>query len=302
MKTLVIYHANCPDGYMAAFVASLALSGEVEYLAAEYRDPIPDLTDLTVYILDFSYEPDALRAASAAASSVLLLDHHESAMVQWLPPSHDRGEALRNFYSCEQGGKLDVRFDLERSGAGLALQYFEPGVRESLEPGTFSLLASLVRAVEDRDLWRFKLLHTRALCAAISLVDKNFTAYKRMLYGHGDILSQMSAQGETVLRLNELRCKEIAASARTVRFEGSEVPLVNCNKAFASDVGHLLSKHNPYSVSYEIRGETATVSLRGNPDSPPISPIAVKYGGGGHPRAAGFKIPAEKLFGLFEFL
>lgn len=300
MKTLVIYHGDkCPDGYMSAFVASLALKGEVEYLEGSYSEAIPDLTGLSVYILDFSYEPETLRTAALTANSVVLLDHHETAMLRWVPDTFGRDKQFR---TSEQDGRLDVRFDLERSGAGLALQYFEADVRKSLEPGTFSLLASLVRAVEDRDLWRFKLPHTRALCAAISLVDKNFTAYKNMLYGHGDILSQISARGEVVLRLNEVRCSEIAASARMVRFEGSEVPLVNCNKAFTSDVGHLLYQNNPYSVSYEIQGETAMVSLRGNPNFPPISPIAVKYGGGGHPRAAGFKIPAEKLFGLFEFL
>ena len=40
MKPLVIYHANCADGFGAAFAAWLKFGDEAEYQAAQYGKPI----------------------------------------------------------------------------------------------------------------------------------------------------------------------------------------------------------------------------------------------------------------------
>ena len=65
MKSLVIYHANCTDGFGAAFAAWLKLGDEAGYLPMEYNKnpnnyfggrPIAQWArDTDVYILDFSF-------------------------------------------------------------------------------------------------------------------------------------------------------------------------------------------------------------------------------------------------------
>lgn len=56
---LVIYHANCWDGFCAAWVARKAL-GAIEAVPAQYGQPPPEVADRVVYVLDFSYPRDVM--------------------------------------------------------------------------------------------------------------------------------------------------------------------------------------------------------------------------------------------------
>ena len=82
MKPLVIYHANCTDGFGAAFAAWLKLGDEAEYLPMEYgRVPLHIPTtcaDREVYILDFSFPRITMDAIFMYAKRVVWLDHHRS--------------------------------------------------------------------------------------------------------------------------------------------------------------------------------------------------------------------------------
>ena len=53
---LVIYHADCTDGFGAAFSAWKLLGNKATYYAAKHGNPPPDVTGKTVAILDFSYD------------------------------------------------------------------------------------------------------------------------------------------------------------------------------------------------------------------------------------------------------
>lgn len=83
MKPLVIYHANCTDGFGAAFAAWLKLGDEAEYLPMNYGDTSPDMMaekcrDREVYILDFSFSKLVMDHIFQAATRVTWLDHHAS--------------------------------------------------------------------------------------------------------------------------------------------------------------------------------------------------------------------------------
>ena len=79
MKPLVIYHANCADGFGAAFAAWLKLGDEAEYIPAKYGDDIQyDFRDREVYILDFSYTKERMEFLFEYAKRVVWLDHHAS--------------------------------------------------------------------------------------------------------------------------------------------------------------------------------------------------------------------------------
>ena len=84
MKPLVIYHADCTDGYGAAFAAWLKLGDEAEYLPMGYEDkslhhPF-DLREMVidrdVYILDFSFPRPMMEQMFVDAKRVVWLDHH----------------------------------------------------------------------------------------------------------------------------------------------------------------------------------------------------------------------------------
>jgi nanoRNase/pAp phosphatase (c-di-AMP/oligoRNAs hydrolase) len=71
------------------------------------------------------------------------------------------------------------------------------------------------------------------------------------------------------------------------------VPLVNCPHIYASEIGNILSKDNPFSVTYYDSFDSRKFSLRSLPDGLNVSSIAVKFGGGGHAHAAGFTVSRD---------
>ncbi len=79
-KPLCIYHGNCADGFGAAWVVNRYFKGEVDFHPGFYGAPPPDVTDREVIIVDFSYKRDVMMKIAQAATSVLLLDHHKSAV------------------------------------------------------------------------------------------------------------------------------------------------------------------------------------------------------------------------------
>ena len=102
MKKLVLFHANCNDGFGAAWVAHRKFGSDAKYQPVQYGDAPPrNVEGREVYILDFSYKRDVLLALHEQAESLLVLDHHMTAK--------DDLEGLEF-----------AQFDLERSGATIA--------------------------------------------------------------------------------------------------------------------------------------------------------------------------------------
>ena len=131
-RPLVIYHGrHCPDGFAAALAAWLFYEGQAEFLGLDHGDiksvaDLPELAGRAVYILDFSFSKELMQAIEAQAAKLVMLDHHRSA-----------AEKLDGF-ACRCGV---VHFDMKKSGARLAWDFFLPEVA----------LPDLVRHVEDRD-------------------------------------------------------------------------------------------------------------------------------------------------------
>ena len=108
---LVIYHANCWDGFCAAWVARMAL-GDIEAMPAYYGAPPPMCEGREVYILDFSYPRETMRQLVAAAAHVTILDHHKTA------------ESELAGLDEELAPDLVVVFDMTKSGGRLSWEYF----------------------------------------------------------------------------------------------------------------------------------------------------------------------------------
>lgn len=74
----VIYHANCSDGFCAAWVLRM-LYPAAEFVPASYGEPPPDVAGKRVVIADFSYKRPVMRQILSSAHSVTVLDHHKTA-------------------------------------------------------------------------------------------------------------------------------------------------------------------------------------------------------------------------------
>lgn len=77
MSTLCLYHKNCTDGLGAAYAVREYLSrqGRLEgakFQSVQYGDVAPDVTDMDVYIVDFSWPRDVLLEMHKQAKSLIV--------------------------------------------------------------------------------------------------------------------------------------------------------------------------------------------------------------------------------------
>ena len=269
-ETLVIYHGDCTDGFGAAYAAWLVLGDAAEYHPCKYGDPIPEVSGRRVYILDFSFDPEILAAMSAAALSITLLDHHQTA--------RDKLGCL----AC--GPRLSILFDLQKSGARLAWEHFHPG-----QPVLY-----LIERIEDRDLWRWRFDDTRDCLAVLDTLDQDFAAWHALRERTEDAsaLRALLAQGAALRRQFEQLVASAAKGAFELTLLGHRTLAVNAPSEFTSDLGNLLAQRTgSFAVVFKIESPAfVKVSLRALPGCD-VSPIALQFGGGGHPQACAFRLP-----------
>lgn len=279
--TICIYHGNCADGFGAAWVVRKALGPDVEFHSAHYGEPAPDVTGKNVIIVDFSYKYDALEALADKAASVLVIDHHKTAMADLVdvPPAELHYEA----HAKNSTGKLHALFDMNRSGAGLAWDFFFPA--QPRPP--------LINHIEDRDLWLFKLEGTREIMADLFSYPQDFATWDRLF---ADEINWIRLDGVAINRQHQ---KTVADLVRTTKrrmlIGGHDVPVANLPYMFASDAGHVMAEGEPFAASYFDTPDGRNFSLRSTDAGMDVSEIAKQYGGGGHRNAAGFRVPFDHV-------
>ncbi|MBI2623690.1 MAG: hypothetical protein HYW65_03925 [Candidatus Liptonbacteria bacterium] len=260
-KILIIYHGDCPDGFSGAWVAWKKFGNKAEYFAAERNTPLPRIKGKEVYCIDFTPEPaSAVRRMEKEAAHLVLIDHHITA--------EPRMRFAQEYW-----------FSLKHSGAVLAWQYFFP---KKATP-------QLLRHVEDIDLWKFKLPHSRALGAYIGLFDFDFKTWDGLARKFKSAAGRRRAaeQGALLLKYEDGMVREIVRHAREVRLEGRRVLAAN-SPVFDSQIGHALAaKKPPFGIVWREEDGHIRVSLRAS-GAFDVAKIAEKYGGGGHKAAAGF--------------
>lgn len=267
---LILYHADCDDGFGAAYAAWLSLGDGAEYQPVYYGDKIePDrLAGRQVFILDFSFSPDVLSDMAQHASKIVLLDHHKSAAEQW---------------TCiEPAPNVELHFDMDRSGAQMAWDYFHAGAARP----------ALIDHIGDRDLWRFSLADTKAFCAGLSLIPMSFASWQDAATHPEDLI----AKGHTVLEVLQRQIDSaLRKDLRPVTLCGHQGLATNAISN-TSEIGQAIAKRSgTFSLTFFIKGDEAICSLRSIAPFD-VSVIATHYGGGGHAQASGFTISIERFF------
>lgn len=262
MKTLVLYHANCPDGFAAAWAAWRALGDDAEYIPCSYGHEPPDVTGARVFIVDFSFKRDVMFKLLYQAETITLLDHHITAQQDLADLEHPR------FF---------FTFDMNKSGATLTWEHFHGD-----EP------CWIVKYAEDRDLWRHALPRTKEVNAYLQAGPKNLRAYDTCYRLGMEAVADMGAGCLAWMRYYIDATKECA---RRMPFLGhADIPVVNAPYTATSEVVGELAELDgvPFAVGWHQRSSGQVVySLRSRGDFD-VSAIAVLMGGGGHRKAAGF--------------
>lgn len=291
MKKLCIYHGKCADGFTAAWAVHKALGDDVEFHAGVHQDPPPDVAGRDVIMVDFSYKREVLLRMLESgdirqANSILILDHHKTAAADLSGIDAPRGRYAPNDWrgDWESWAIWPVRsvFDMERSGAQIAWDFFHP---DKPRP-------NLVNYVGDRDLWHFALPSSREVNAYIFAHDYTFENWDALnastLYG----IEAVADMGAAIEKKHHKDVAElVSVTQRRMMIGGHDVPVANIPYTMTSDAGHLMAQGEPFAACYWDTPEGRVFSLRSTDAGLDVSAIALSYGGGGHARASGFRMP-----------
>ena len=266
LKKLCIYHGNCLDGFGAAWAVRNALGDDIEFYKGVHQQPPPDVSGMDVILVDFSYKKEVLEDMLQTAASITILDHHISA-------EEDLSDLLKS-------GKINGLFDMNKSGAMLAWQWFNPDQQPP----------KLIAHIQDRDLWLFKLEGTREIYAALSSYPYDFKVWDKLMASN-DELEALKRDGEAIERRLQKDVKELIASGvRRMVIAGYDVPVLNASSAYVSDAGHIMSQNEPFAACYWDHSHGRSFSLRSSDDGIDVAKVAKRYAGGGHQKAAGFTV------------
>lgn len=296
---IMIYHANCADGFGAAWAAWMRWGDAVQYVPCAYGEAPPEVLGKHVLIGDFSFKRDVIERIANGAASITILDHHETAeedLLQWrrfmdkperftMPVIASMiADLQRNLYL-----PVNALFDKARSGAVMTWEFCHPG-----EP-----VPLLLQLIQDRDLWRFTMQETKPFNVWLRCEPFDFERWTLIAQqlNDGRDAATIFAEAAAMQRFFDQKVAEMAARTRYVRIGGHVVPGCNCTPEFSSEVAHaILRKHSEarFAACYWDTSKGRSWSLRSDHDGDyrlDVSEIAKAYGGGGHRNAAGFTVP-----------
>lgn len=264
-QTLIVYHGDCPDGALAAWLARRALQAAGETVICEgalpaqvpksaYRDDVRKVVFVDTCPKLADYEKLA-----ATGREIAIYDHHLTAKVP--------------------GAVID------HSECGASLVAREMGAPESMQ--------RLIDYVRDLDLWQNKLPNTFDVRMVIRARMRGIDDVALFAHEFATNYTQLLAQGQQLRIAQDARVRQLADQAVLQNLGTVEVMHVTCpDRDLCSEVANELAhRHNMIGAASRRTGHGLVYSLRSvQGTGADVSAIAEQFGGGGHRHAAGFAV------------
>lgn len=280
---ICIYHANCDDGFAAAYAVWKKFGDTVTFIPAQHGGDIPAVAGKDVLIVDFSFKKPVMEQLAAEARRIIVLDHHKTAEAElagFTRRMECAGGPFEKRYADKMRSGVGVCLDMDKSGCRLAWEYC---FGDAEMPSWFA-------AIEDRDLWRFLRPYTKDICIAIRSYPRDFRVWDRFNF------HSLATDGEAIRRYVDMIVSNICDTAFVENIGGHDVPVAACSYDFVSEVANQLLERNPdapFAACIVRSYDGVTYSLRSTNDRMDVSEIAKAHGGGGHRNAAGFRVKTE---------
>lgn len=270
-EIICFYHANCTDGAASAAVIKKKYP-DAKLYPMNHGDPIPvSVKDKKVFIVDFSFKEEILKKFKEEAKELYWYDHHKTSL-----PAH----------KLLQWGIID----LGESGASLTWKQEYPN-----QP-----VPKIIQYVKDKDIWEWKLPFSRAINMALreyeGIHDPENAIWQQLIDHLTDAeFEKMKEWGSRALKSQRMRMVEWSKNGFELEFEGRRAFAINWTLE-SSEMGEYIYKELGFEVAiiFSFVEDHWNFSLRSNQVD--VSQIAVKYGGGGHPGASGFRHESIEWF------
>lgn len=281
--TQILYHANCPDGFGSAWVASKFIA-DANLVPMNYEDNVPESVDgEIVFLLDFCFDTERLLELCTRAAAVRILDHHHTA-AGYLAEVDDIVATYGSF--AEMPAVTPQHWAVlnqTQSGVGLTQEWF-------------GFDRQWLNNIEDRDLWRFQMDHTHDIFAAVTSRPYSVEAWNEI---DATPYGELVAEGRAINRYRNQLIDSAIEDAWEVEIPGiGYVPIVPCPYSVGSDVAGALAERSHWGIGayFMVKENTVRFGLRSRKNGPNVADLAkTLFGGGGHPAASGFEVSREEF-------
>lgn len=270
-KDLLIYHANCPDGFGAAYCFWKKFGDTIEYRALTHEDTIPeDTVGRNIWMADFCYKLDTIKDILSKAKRVIIIDHHITAM-------NDIGEFSHP--------NLVTYFDMNHSGAALSWMYLFPHKE----------IPTLIRYIEDRDINKWELPDAKSFLSVVDSNKKDFDIWDALAVEAESAIgfNSLVNSGKILLKFMSENSNSIKQHIFIMKIAGIDFPTINTSLPWRSYIlNEIAEEQFGRAASYYFNGKEYIFSLRSLEGELfiDVSEIAKSFSGGGHKRAAGFAV------------
>lgn len=263
MKSIVIlYHADCSDGLGAAWAAWKKFGARASYIPVANQSPLPKgLMGKEIYTVDYAFPKEITKRLIKNNKRVTAIDHHlsnKSAVALTYKPLYALGH----------------------SGAMLTWKYFHHEKRAPI----------YIYYIEDADLWKLKMSHAKEFVATRPIHPKDIKSVDAFVkkFEKAAFRKKFFANGKLLLEYQLALLYDILKNKELVKFHGKRAFAVN-SPVFTDELSAIMYKKEPMAIVWHEKRNSKKISLRSD-GSVDVSKIASKYGGGGHKRAAAFKL------------
>lgn len=294
-KIVVIYHRADFDGVFCREIARRFLGPTAQYVGWDYGDSdaiIPPGIE-KIYMLDISVE------TWMSDPRLIWIDHHKSAMEKFhhgIPGYRIDGvAACRLTWQWFTANPPAGFFSL---GVGRVTEGVEPHNNNCQLPGKFQFCErqviepEAVRLAGEYDIWDKRDTRAELFQHGLRGAERDFPALLEISQEAVDYVAQILEEGRAIQYSKAEENKGIALSfSFTIQFEG--FCLLACNSARYNS--HLFSaalkpEHDGcLGFNWDGKIKSWRVSLYSDKPNIDLSVVAVKYGGGGHRGACGFR-------------
>lgn len=281
-----IFYHNDMDGRCAGYwvIKETDTTENKEAIAINYNKPFPlDIIEPgeEVYIVDYSIEPAEMKSLLDKTSHVTWIDHHISAIEKYKDfDSNIRGVRVNGIAGCVL--TWVYLHKMTDRGQGEIIPFDK---RMLVSTPLFTEL------IGDRDVWAWKHKDlTKHFHAGAQIYNTHPQSHDWEIFCNSPWA--VIEQGEIVERYRKKWHEEIASDfAFPVKFEGHDCIAINqgrtSSQLFDSIKEDIKEKFDIY-ITFVYDGNKYTYSLYTEKPGINVSQIAIKYGGGGHQKAAGF--------------
>jgi len=277
---MIIYHHNDLDGIASAALVYNYLSVrdyflnenniklkmmDYDYDNINFDDEVEH--DEEVFILDFCFKPDEILKLINITKNIIWIDHHKTSIQRM----DDANISLNG-----------LRSDTYPSAVALVWKYIY-----KTEP------SPCVKMISDYDTWKHN-YDDNVLNFISGLHYNNYLpddkAFARLLLSDSSNMiceiANIGKMSRDIKLSNDT--KIISSIGYNVKFEGMKGLAVNLPMCNSLSFKEFAEKDYEIWIPFKYNGNKWIVSLYQNKCNKDLGKIATKYGGGGHPGAAGF--------------